>query len=283
MPNTEKDLLKLKDTKNSILKLSLATLIIIVVWKFIISNIWKNYGSNYQGFYSATSSMVFFVIAIFYIVYISHQLNLRVIIYSILAVFSIFVYLNGVNRYISIDTSALIAYLYYNSRGIGKLITHILLFLNEYTGDSFYEALLTWVIIDVPVQIWENKVNKEWETSVKYVYYSISNQIMFFSLIDSDINALQIQNNQSYNKKIESFCEKKIKQYSHELWLHKENSILFGRHLQIKEMKEQYEYFLSLLKEIQSNPNHLGGHEYLKLLYEAEAIFKRSKIIIDNG
>ena len=102
---------------------------------------------------------------------------------------------------------------------------------------------------------------------------------MFFALSNHNISPVYIQNNQVHCSKIEAFCKKRIKSYSRRLFFAKENTPSYETDSQIK---EQYERLLFLLEHIRSNPDHLDGHEYLKLLYEAEAIFKRSKIICND-
>lgn len=277
MNYTEIDLLQYKDKKDPILKCSLSLLAAFLLWSIILIRIWSNYNGNWLNYYQATSYMVFFVIMVFWAVYISHQLNLRVPLYSILAIISMLVYLNGVNQRIPVlDMVTAFIIRATTFPGYQEKILDAFYDMKAYIGDSFYEALLTWVIIDVPFQIIENDQERKWETSVKYVYHSISNQILFLASMNADISTIHIQNNQVHDDKIESFCKKRIKQYSRKLLLCRNNSPSSKRNLQTK---EQYERLLFLLQEIHSNPHDLDGRKYLKLLYETEAIFMRSKII----
>lgn len=273
MNNTEIDLLQFKENKNTFVKCMRALCYSIFIWFVITIGIWINYNGNWLNFYQATSYMVTFIVMLFFTIYITHYLNLRFVTYIILCVFSVLMYLDGVNDKIPIiDTLAkFLINLSISPQQAMKDYEDAKFFI----GNSYYEALLTWVIIDVPFQMWETKRLKDWETSVKNVYHAISNQILFL-LLNPDINKIYVQSNQIHCDKIESFCEKKIKSYSRKLLFSTKKSSSYETYLQIK---EQYKSLLSLLQNIRTNSNHLDGNEYLKLLYEADAIFKRSKII----
>ena len=271
---TKKDLLQLEEKKNdNIPKMLLSILIAFILWAVINICIWKNYTGNWMNYYETTSKMVFFLIMILLAIYDSYFLNMRIPLYIILFFCSILIYLNGVNNripVIDIITTYIINIV--SDQGGVTLVS----FMKDFTGKSFYEALLTWIILDVPFQILENKKYKEWETTVKYVYHSIFCQIQFLISINYDNKKIHIQKNQIQFGKIESFCIKRIRRYSRRLSIYPKKLPLSKEYLQ---NKEEYEHLLKLIRIISLNPDHLDGHEYLKLLYEAEAIFKDSRII----
>lgn len=277
MNNTEIDLFQFRESKNSFTKCLQAIIYAFVTWLDITLFIWFRYTGNWLNYYQATSYMVMFIVMIFFAIYITHYLNFRFITYIILGIFSILFYLNGVNSKIPI-IDIIVGFLIKisnNPQNAAAEYENVKFLI----GDSLYEALLTWVIIDVPFQMWENKQYKEWETSVKYVYHTISNQIMFFELSNHNTSAIHVQNNKVHCKKIESFCKKRIKSYSERLLYIRKDTPSYETNTQII---KQYKRLVELLNDIRSNPNQLDEHEYLKLLYEAEAMFRHSKIICDD-
>ena len=207
MNSTDIDLLQRDEKKHIydvIFEVALGFMATTFLWAIICIPIWENYKGNWVNYYSVIANMVFFILMIIYFIYLSHWVHIRVPLYIILSIISVLYYLNNVHRFFPI-VDFIKAFIIYSSLSKHESILYLYNSIENLVGNSFYEALLTWIIIDVPIQLWENEQDKKWEASVKYVYHSILNQILIFHLANADNKQVAVINTKLNNVSVDDY------------------------------------------------------------------------------